>query len=192
MIVRANALRGFFSDGTNTFRYGELSGYGNLDVKLDRLVINSGFRFESYIIDEPTAQLINDTSINSDADSLNPQGRFLFSKPVFSIGANYSLSKRSNLRISFGQSFRVPSIAERFVDETLENTLRIRPNPTIRPEAGFSMEFGYKYHTTLKKTLNIYADAAIFYQSFTDMIEFQFGVDPINSHPPRISSKQCK
>ena len=183
MIVRANALRGFFPDGTNTFRYGELSGYGNLDVKLDRLVINSGFRFESYIIDEPTAQLINDTSINSDADSLNPQGRFLFSKPVFSIGANYSLSKRSNLRISFGQSFRVPSIAERFVDETLENTLRIRPNPTIRPEAGFSMEFGYKYHTTLKKTLNIYADAAIFYQSFTDMIEFQFGVDPTDPIP---------
>ena len=78
MIVRSNALRGFFTDGSNTFRYGELSGYGNLDVKLNRFVINSGFRFESYIIDEPTAQLINDTSINSDADSLNLKVVFCF------------------------------------------------------------------------------------------------------------------
>ena len=38
------------------------------------------------------------------------------------------------------------------------------------------MEFGQVPYD-VKKTLNIYADAAIFYQSFTDMIEFQFGVD---------------
>ena len=53
------------------------------------------------------------------------------------------------------------------------------------------MEFGYKYHTTFKKTLNVYADAAIFYQSFTDMIEFQFGVDPTDE-VPSVFKQQCK
>lgn len=97
----------------------------------------------------------------------------LSSKPTFNLGANLKLSKTEYLRFSFAQSFRLPSIAERYVDESL-GPINIFPNPEIKPETGYTSEIGYRKELHNKKWQG-FADVAIFWTEFNDMIEFHFG-----------------
>ncbi|MCW5907583.1 MAG: TonB-dependent receptor [Chitinophagales bacterium] len=93
--------------------------------------------------------------------------------PVVRVGMNFEIRKFNYIRASFGQAFRVPSIAERFVDYNLAG-IRILPNPTVRPERGFTAELGYKRSLKIGNWLG-YFDAVMFWTEFKDMIEFTFG-----------------
>jgi outer membrane receptor protein involved in Fe transport len=93
--------------------------------------------------------------------------------PVFRLGVNFEIRKYNYIRASFGQSFRVPSIAERFVTYQL-GAISIIPNYDIKPERGFTAELGYKRSFKINKWLG-YWDAVVFWTEFKDMIEFQFG-----------------
>jgi iron complex outermembrane receptor protein len=93
--------------------------------------------------------------------------------PVFRAGVNFEIRKYNYIRASFGQAFRVPSIAERFVTYNLAG-IRILPNYNIRPESGFTAELGYKRSFKIGSFLG-YFDAVAFWTEFKDMIEFQFG-----------------
>lgn len=95
------------------------------------------------------------------------------SRPVGRIGINYSPYKQLSLRASFGQGFRFPSPAERFVNYSLGD-IYIYPNPTLLPEKGWSSEIGLRKKASLGK-FNAYADWALFLQGFTNMMEFSFG-----------------
>lgn len=93
--------------------------------------------------------------------------------PVFTLGFNFEIRKYNYIRASFGQSFRVPSPAERFVTYELAG-IRILPNYTIKPERGFTAELGYKRSFKISNWLG-YWDAVAFWTEFKDMIEFKFG-----------------
>ncbi|MCS6934172.1 MAG: TonB-dependent receptor [Chitinophagales bacterium] len=93
--------------------------------------------------------------------------------PVFRIGANFEIKKFNYIRASFGQAFRMPSLAERFVDYDLVS-IRIIPNYDLRPERGFTAEIGYKRSVKISNWLG-YLDAVAFWTEFKDMIEFTFG-----------------
>lgn len=99
--------------------------------------------------------------------------------PVFRAGVNFEIRKYNYIRASFGQAFRVPSIAERFVTYNLSG-IRILPNYDIQPEKGFTAELGYKRSLKFGNWLG-YFDAVLFWTEFRNMIEFTFDThyDPV-------------
>lgn len=98
--------------------------------------------------------------------------------PVVSAGINFQIGKLNNIRVSFGQSNRIPSLAERFVVYQLAS-IAIRPNPTLKTERGFTAELGYKRTVKIGKWTG-YLDACVFWTEFRNMIEFTFDLDYSN------------
>lgn len=141
--------------------------YVQLDKKFwKRLTVNGGARFEYF-------------SVN---------GRDTIIRPVFRIGANTKLWKEGYLRASFGEGFRFPTIAERYIF-TVVGGLPIVPNPNIRPERSWATEVGLRQGIKIGKFLG-YLDIAGFYQFYYNFVEFnagQFG--PANGPFGRIAFK---
>jgi outer membrane receptor protein involved in Fe transport len=104
------------------------------------------------------------------------------SKPLVRAGINYQAGTYTFVRTSFGQGFRYPAIAEKYA-ATEVGALKIFPNDTLRPEFGWNAEIGVKQGFQMGN-LRGYADAAIFWSEYEDMIEFTFG----QHYPPEISN----
>jgi len=62
---------------------------------------------------------------------------------VIRAGVNYQAAKFTFIRASYGQGYRFPSIAERFV-KTSMGGMNIFPNPELKPETSWSSEIGVK------------------------------------------------
>src|SRR5204863_7952332 len=72
-------------------------------------------------------------------------------------------------RASVGRGFRSPTMAERFVHTTALG-FDVIPNPTLRPETGWSFEIG---HTSAPLWGMMRLDAALFWTEARDLIEPQ-------------------
>jgi outer membrane cobalamin receptor len=97
----------------------------------------------------------------------------LESKPLLRAGVNYQAGTYTFLRTSFGQGFRYPAIAEKYA-ATEVGALKIFPNDTLRPEYGWNTEIGVKQGFSIGR-IQGYADVAVFWSEYEDMIEFTFG-----------------
>jgi iron complex outermembrane receptor protein len=126
--------------------------YAQVDQKFGRVNLVAGFRYEYFKLD--TA--------------------FSNGRPVASAGINYQPGKTTYLRASFGQGFRFPSIAERYVNESLEG-INIFPNQDLQPEYGLNSEIGIKQGFKIGKFLG-YADLSMFWMEYWNMTEFTFDV----------------
>ncbi|MDH3649625.1 MAG: TonB-dependent receptor, partial [Saprospiraceae bacterium] len=93
--------------------------------------------------------------------------------PVFKGGISYAVSPSGFLRLSYGQGYRVPSLAERFIDDKLADGFSIFPNPDLKTETGWTAELGYK-RTFVKNSWEGYLDVSAFWMEFEDMNEFSF------------------
>ena len=93
--------------------------------------------------------------------------------PVFRAGINYQASKSTFLRGSFGQGYRIPTVAERFLDDDLNPQVRIIPNPQLRVERGQSAELGLKQIVAVSKW-QAFIDFSYFYQQYEDLVEYGF------------------
>lgn len=124
-----------------------------------RLTLNAGARWEYFNMNETSE-----------------------SKPVFRSGANYELAKATFIRTSYGQGYRFPSIAERYI-ETSVGLLNIFPNPNLGSETGWNAEVGIKQGFTLLGVKG-FIDLACFHTQYQNMIDFNFGFwrqpDPLN------------
>jgi iron complex outermembrane receptor protein len=87
---------------------------------------------------------------------------------------NFTAAKKTNIRASFGQAFRFPSIGERHISTTLGSIFAILPNEELRPERGWSAELGVKQGFRINNW-NAYADFALFWMESTDVIEYKLG-----------------
>jgi len=94
-------------------------------------------------------------------------------KPVFRAGLNYQAAKGTWFRGSFGQGYRFPSIAEKFIVTGL-GALNIFANPDLRAETSYNLEVGIKQGFRVGKFMG-YADLAAFQQVYDNFIEFTFG-----------------
>ena len=119
-------------------------------------------------------------------------------KPVFRLGLSYELTKATFLRASFGQGYRFPSVAERYV-QTSASGLTIYPNDSLQPETGWSAEFGIKQGFKISDWYG-YVDLAGFWTEYYNMMQFTssiwgkptdplggFGFKSINVGQARIS-----
>ncbi|MCW3084826.1 MAG: hypothetical protein JWP12_2192 [Bacteroidetes bacterium] len=95
-------------------------------------------------------------------------------KPVTRLGVNYELTPVTFIRASFGQGFRFPTVAERFI-KTSASGLDIYPNDSLKPESGWSAEIGIKQGVKLGNNWRGFVDLAYFWTEYKDMMEFTFG-----------------
>jgi len=127
----------------------------------ERLTISAGARYEHFSITSPR---------------INEQDNVVTSregKPVFRAGANLKIHKATFLRASYGEGFRFPTIAEKFI-KTAVGPIRIYPNDSLKSESSWNAEIGIKQGFKIGNFLG-YLDIAVFRQKFADNIEFNFG-----------------
>ena len=130
----------------------EIAGYLQADLDLSRLKISLGVRRQAYTLD--SLDVVDAT--------------------VYRAGINYRIAKRTNLRSSYGQGFRYPSMAEKFIRFSAA-PLEIYPNENLLPERGESAEIGIRQTYKYKK-INGFIDVATFWMQYRDMMEFSFGL----------------
>ncbi|MCB0754843.1 MAG: TonB-dependent receptor [Flavobacteriales bacterium] len=95
------------------------------------------------------------------------------STPVFRTGLNYQVGKATFLRGSFGQSYRLPTIAERYLSDDLNGIVQVIPNRELVAEKGLSAELGLKQAVKISKWV-AYLDFAVFYQQYKELVEYGF------------------
>ncbi|MCY7411352.1 MAG: TonB-dependent receptor [Chitinophagales bacterium] len=144
-------------------RANNLAAFTQADKKFGKLSVVAGVRYETFSVD--TA---NGTS-----------------KPVVRAGINYPVTKNTFLRASFGQGYRFPSIAEKYVSTSI-SLLKVFPNPEVQPEYGWTAEVGVKQAFKISNWRG-YVDVAAFMQRYNDLIEFSFGYYDPNPIPDFIN-----
>ena len=148
--------------GDTTFHSNNTAAYLQLEKKFfDRLNISGGARYERNVQKSPEFFL---------ADTI-PNGRVIESKPVFRLGANYKVSEATFLRASWGQGYRYPTIAERFISTSVGGGIRVTENPSLTSETGWSAEIGIKQGFRIDN-FNGFFDLAFFHTEYQNMIEF--------------------
>jgi iron complex outermembrane receptor protein len=127
------------------------SAYLQLDQKINKINFSIGGRFEYFDL--------NNTK---------------FGQPVIRGGLNYEISNGWNLRSSFGQGFRFPTMTELYFKGDI-GPINLYNNPDLTPESGWTSELG------LKKVIKIrnfkgYIDLVGFLMEYNDMMEFTLGI----------------
>lgn len=128
----------------------QLAGYLQADYKWKMFTFSAGARAEQNKVD----------SISEDWT------------PVYRGGINIHVLKETYLRGSYGQGYRFPSVAERFV-RTNVGSLYIYPDSILRSEKGYSAEVGLRQGLKAGTWLG-YIDVAVFRSEYKNMMEFVF------------------
>lgn len=153
--------------GDTTYRSTNLAAYLQLEKKFfDRLNLSLGTRVEYNEMRSP--ELVGDFVI--------PGGVNKQTRPVMRAGANYQLAKYSFIRAAYGQGYRFPTVAERFIN-TPFGSVNVFPNPALESETGWTAEIGFKQGLQLGNWKGFF-DIAGFIQEYDNMMEFVFTVTP--------------
>jgi outer membrane cobalamin receptor len=139
------------------------AGYAQFDYKYKKLTTSIGLRGEYNRIDTSYTRGYLTKQINN-----------LPFQPVFRAGLNYQLMQYTFLRASFGQGYRFPTIAEKYISTSV-SALQIYPNQSLQPERGWSAEIGVKQGFKLFNFRG-FLDVAAFWTEYSDMVEFTFDI----------------
>jgi iron complex outermembrane receptor protein len=88
--------------------------------------------------------------------------------------ANLKLAKATFMRFSYGQGFRYPTIAEKFLQTTVGG-LFVFPNPELQPETSWNTELGVKQAFKLGNWY-CYLDGAAFWEEYHQAIEYNYAL----------------
>lgn len=139
------------------------AGYAQFDYKFRKLTTSLGLRGEYNSVDTSYTRGYLTKKINN-----------LPFQPVFRAGLNYHLFEYTFIRASFGQGYRFPTIAEKYVSTSV-SALQIYPNAALQPERGWSAEIGIKQGFKLFNFKG-FLDIAGFWTEYQDMVEFAFDI----------------
>lgn len=129
-----------------------VSGYSQLEkLVMNKLRVSFGYRAEYY--------QLNDSITNSAS--------------IVRGGLNYKITEGTNVRMSFGQGYRFPTIAERFI-KTSVGSFGVFDNPDLVPERSWNMEAGFRQGYKIGGCMG-YLDVAVFRQKYINTIEYLFG-----------------
>ena len=153
--------------GDTTYTTQNFAGYIQLDQSLtDRLTVSGGMRYEFNRMRSPEEV----------GDFFIPSGEITESKPVLRFGMNYQAADYTFFRASYGEGYRFPTVAERFINTPL-GPVSIIPNPDLVSETGWTAELGFKQGLRLGGWSGFF-DAAVFWQEYDNMMEFVATIDP--------------
>ncbi len=145
--------------------------FTQFDKKYKKLNLSFGIRGEYFKMDS----LETKENINFLFDASRPIAKHSKVKPVMRAGVNYRLLQYTNLRASFGQGYRFPSVAEKYVRSN-GGGIEVYPNDSLNPETGWSAEIGIKQGVALGKNWKGFFDVSGFISEYRNMMEFTFGV----------------
>ena len=175
--------------GGTTFVSDNLAGYLQLEKKLfDRLNLSAGFRYEDNTLRTPDSLHYESNLIT--IDGTVPGGKIKESKPVLRLGASYAINPITFLRASWGQGYRFPTIAEKFIF-TQFGGLPIVPNFDLQSETGWTAEIGLRRGFKISN-FNAFVDVSYFLSEYTDMMEFTFILSPISFQSQNIGDTRIK
>jgi outer membrane receptor protein involved in Fe transport len=170
----STGISGYYTN-VNSITFGErfeanAGWFFQFDKKFfKRLTVSGGVRLEYFKLDTTSSMneqwVLNKILNRSGADAIKSPVQ-----PLFRIGLNYQATEGTFLRASFGQGYRFPSIAEKFVETPRSGAYAV-PNFNLRPESGWSAELGIKQGVKISKWM-FYADVAGFVNRYRDLIEF--------------------
>ncbi len=159
--------------GNNEYRSSNIAAYLQLERKFfERLNISSGFRWERNTI-------FNSAFLNAFTAQEVPEQSVEEAKPVFRVGANYQAAAFTYLRASYGQGYRFPTIAEKFISTVITGGIQAVPNPDLRSETGWSSEIGIKQGFRISG-FEGFIDISAFWSEYQDMMEFNLAFNPRN------------
>jgi len=166
--------------GNSNYSSSNVGAYAQIDKKFaDKLTVSVGGRYEMNTIVSP--EIINSTC--HDGGSIrNPETKSREAKPVFRAGLNYQPAEYTYIRASWGQGYRFPTIAERYISTDIGDLLFICPNPSLQSETGWSSEVGVRQGVKISSWQG-FVDLSYFWTEYQDMMEFTFGganPDPMN------------
>ncbi|MFI5149317.1 MAG: TonB-dependent receptor [Bacteroidia bacterium] len=144
------------------------AAYLQLDKQFfKKLNASFGIRGESFLLDTSQTKFY----LKAGNDTLRKKPVPV--QPVMRAGLSYQLAKATFIRTSFGQGYRFPSVAEKYI-KTSVSGLEIYPNNQLKPEEGYSVELGIKQGF---KVLGFrgFLDVAVFDMQYRDMMEFTMG-----------------
>lgn len=144
--------------------------FAQADKKWRRFNFTGGLRMENYKIDTVSTRV--KPSFLKDTIPV---------KPVFRLGTTYRVLEETYLRASYGEGYRFPSIAEKFIT-TKVGGLTLFPNQNVQPETGWSAEVGVKQGFKIGNFKG-YLDIAGFVTEYNNMMEFAFGVYDSTGNP---------
>ena len=148
----------------NTQNY---AGYLQLDYKVfDRLNLSAGMRYERNILHSPEIIRIDDMNSDTIPNGVTKEG-----KPVYRIGANYQAARATYFRASWGQGYRYPTIAEKFIQTDFSTNNVVRPNPGLVSETGWTAEAGLKQGFAIGDWKG-FLDLTYFISEYERMMEF--------------------
>ena len=132
-----------------------------LDHKLsDDITITGGLRYEHNTQKSPEFFL---------GDTI-PNGKVSESKLISRVGINYRLAEGTFVRASWGEGYRYPTMAEKFIS-TAVSGFQVFPNIELQSESGWSSEIGIRQGVKLLGWLG-YIDATLFWSQYDNMTEF--------------------
>lgn len=165
-VVKSN----LFGDHTSN----NIAAYAQFEKKIGEFDITAGVRAEYFQMDGKRGD--TDFLISKKDSTVIPF------YPIFRTGLHYQVAKYTHLRASFGQGIRYPAVAERFT-QTSVGALNVFPNPTLRPEIGWSAEIGIKQGVKIGEWKGM-LDVAAFVNQYSNMMEFSFiYFNPISQMP---------
>ena len=148
--------------------------FNYFNVEDSSLVYTSGSWFAPYLHADvyPTEKLTLSAGVRW--ENFNISGIKGSALPVFKGGLNYELSKSNSIRASFGEGFRFPSPAERFVEYSV-GAINFLRNEELVPETGWNAELGYKHVFTVNDW-KLTGDISFFVTQYDELIESVFDV----------------
>lgn len=162
-----NATNSLFGKN-NSYNF---SAYLQTDFKFfKKLTVSLGARWEYFNMKNYSKDTVTGEQVlNRTQNSLSQ-----LPYPLFRVGLNYQAAEATFIRASFGQGFRYPTIAERYVSTSV-GPLTIASNPLLEPEKGYSAEVGVKQGFKIGKNWTGFADLSGFLNQYENMMEFTFG-----------------
>ncbi len=138
--------------GTEENNFLNISGYTQLENTFFKtLTLSLGLRLEYY-------------NMNGEESDL---------QPIFRAGLNLKVMKETYVRLSYGQGYRFPTIAERYIRTTV-GTFGVFENPELKPERSWNAEVGVKQGFKFFNYFG-YFDIAFFQQEYRNTVEYLFG-----------------
>lgn len=148
--IMANHVSGNAALYNGRHTTGNIAPYLQVDLHIWRLSFSGGLRYERFSMDGVVE-----------------------SKTIGRAGVSAEITKSTFIRTSFGQGYRFPSIAERYIT-TSAGALNVFPNPGLKSESGWNAEVGIRQGLKIGNWQGI-ADVAYFYTEYENMVEFNFG-----------------
>lgn len=138
--------------GNDINRFSNFSGYAQFEDNLFKtLTLSVGMRLEYY----------------------NMNGTERDFHPIFRAGMNLKVMKDTYVRLSYGQGYRFPTIAERYI-RTDVGSFGVFDNDTLKSEKSWNAEVGVKQGFKFFNYFG-YLDIALFQQEYFNTIEYLFG-----------------